>query len=48
MFKLKITHAGREIEIEVPLRDGNSLEYNSKAVLEILKEAVKQIIELNI
>lgn len=47
MFKLKVIYAGREIEVEVPVREGNSLEYNSKAVIEILIETVKQIKELN-
>lgn len=47
MFKLKITHAGREIEIEIPISESNYLSYNSKEVIAILKEATDQMKKLN-
>ncbi len=44
MFKLKVTYGGREIEIEFPY---NLTTYSHANTLEILKETVKQIKELN-
>lgn len=47
MFKLKITHAGREIEIEIPMIESGSLNYNLKEFIAILKEATDQMKKLN-
>lgn len=47
MFKLKVKHGGREIEIEVPIKDDRWLDDNAKQSIEIIKATVEQIIKLN-
>lgn len=45
MFKLKVIYGGREIEIEFPY--SKTMDSHTQT-LEILKETVKQIKELNV
>ena len=47
MFKIKVVHAGREIEIEIPIKDDRWLDDNSKHAIEIVKATVEQMIKLN-
>jgi hypothetical protein len=47
MFKLKVVHGGREIEIEIPTKDDRWLDSNTKSAIEIIKETVEQMLKLN-
>jgi hypothetical protein len=47
MFKLKVVHGGREIEIEIPMKDDRWLDSNTDSAIKIIKETVEQMIKLN-